>query len=305
MTKPRSPEEWLRLAEEQAARSSATAGDEQVLEVPQDDVSSEPATSDQPHGPGPSRTREASSRRRVPAPPTTPPRPPARARPPEADRGAWARPRRVVEASDATVTKVLVGAMVLVFLYEQTLSGNAAGAFRADWALWGPAVDDGRWWQLLTPALLHANLMHIGFNAYLLWALGGQLELGTGHLRFALVFVGSVLGGSLGSLLLQPDAAAIGASGGVFGLFGFFAVRLLVRGQNPMQSQIGPLILLNLVFTFAVPGIAIGGHIGGLFAGGLLGGVLTWADDRDQRTLGLVAAAAATLAMAVGGIGVA
>lgn len=211
----------------------------------------------------------------------------------------------MVEASEPTVTKILVGAMVLVFLYQQTLDGRALNAFQADWALFGPAVESGRWWQLLTPALLHASLLHIGFNGYLLWVLGGQVELAKGHLRYGLVFVGSVLGGSVGHLLLQPDSAAVGASGGVFGLFGFFAVMMLVRGLNPMQSQIGPLILLNLAFTFLVPGIAIGGHLGGLLAGGALGGILTSADDRDQRTLGVMLAAIVTAALFAAGVAVA
>ena len=39
--------------------------------------------------------------------------------------------------------------------------------------------------------------------------------------------------------------------------------------MQEIQSQIGLFVVLNLVFTFAVPGISIGGHIGGLIGGAL------------------------------------
>jgi membrane associated rhomboid family serine protease len=39
------------------------------------------------------------------------------------------------------------------------------------------------------------------------------------------------------------------------------------RGIDPMQSGIGPVILINLVLSFVIPNVSIGGHLGGLVGG--------------------------------------
>src|SRR3712207_9209330 len=62
----------------------------------------------------------------------------------------------------------------------------------------------------------------------------------------------------------DPTTQTVGASGAVFGLMGAAFVLSRARGIDPMQSGIGPMILLNLAFTFFFPGISIGGHLGGL-----------------------------------------
>ena len=56
-----------------------------------------------------------------------------------------------------------------------------------------------------------------------------------------------------------------------------------VRGISVMQSGIGPMILLNLVITFTIPGISIGGHIGGLIGGAAIGCVILEFDKRRVR----------------------
>jgi membrane associated rhomboid family serine protease len=79
------------------------------------------------------------------------------------------------------------------------------------------------------------------------------------------------------TLLFAPESAAAGASGAIFGLFGLAFVvsrrRHLLLGPQAraMLSQVGALLVVNLVFTFAVPGISWTGHIGGLLVGALIG----------------------------------
>jgi membrane associated rhomboid family serine protease len=68
-------------------------------------------------------------------------------------------------------------------------------------------------------------------------------------------------------LLLSPNSVTVGASGAVFGLMGAAFVLQRLRGADAMASGIGPVILLNLAITFVIPGISIGGHLGGLIGG--------------------------------------
>ena len=134
------------------------------------------------------------------------------------------------------------------------------------------------YWRLVTAGFLHAGLLHIGFNMYILYWLGTMLEPALGRVRFVALYFASLLAGSLGALLLSPNAVTVGASGAVFGLMGAAFVIQRARGIDPMQSGIGPLILLNLGLTFVIPGISIGGHIGGL-----VGGVLACLRDGAAR----------------------
>ncbi len=86
----------------------------------------------------------------------------------------------------------------------------------------------------------------------------------SGALRFALIYFVSLLAGSFGALLLTPTGLTVGASGAIFGLMGAALVVMRNRGINPMESGLGLWIGLNLLITFTIPGISIGGHIGGL-----------------------------------------
>ena len=102
-----------------------------------------------------------------------------------------------------------------------------------------------------------------------LYVLGELLEPAIGRLRFGLIYFASLLAGSFGALLLEPTAPTVGASGAVFGLMGAAFVVMRHRGINPMESGLGLWIGLNLLITFTIPGISIGGHIGGLVGGAL------------------------------------
>jgi membrane associated rhomboid family serine protease len=174
--------------------------------------------------------------------------------------------------------------------------------------LFGPAIDvGGDYWRLVTSGFLHANLLHIGLNMYLLWVLGQMLEPAIGSLRFAAIYFVSLLSGSFGALLVNPAKPTLGASGAVFGLMGAAFIELRHRGIDPMQAGIGGLILFNLVFSFLFPGISYGGHIGGLIGGGLAAMALHAGDRARSRALGFagcavlaVAAAAAAIAAASG-----
>jgi membrane associated rhomboid family serine protease len=126
------------------------------------------------------------------------------------------------------------------------------------------------WYRLVTSGFLHYGLIHLGFNMYLLYMLGQMLEPALGRVRFLLVYLAGLLGGSAGVLLLQPDALTAGASGAVFGLMSLAFVGYWLHGANPMSTSIGGLFVLNLVLTFMLSDrISVGGHLGGALAGAL------------------------------------
>jgi membrane associated rhomboid family serine protease len=211
----------------------------------------------------------------------------------------------IVAGGDPTATYVLIALNVLAFV--GSLAGGGAVASRGGGgvidhgALYAPAVADGEYWRLITSGFLHAGLIHIGFNMYLLYILGSMLEPSIGRARFLALYFTSLLGGSLGALLLNPDSLTVGASGAVFGLMGGAVVIMRARGFDPMASGIPMLIGLNLVLTFLFPGISIGGHIGGLAAGVVAAFVLVWVGDRVRSAVvpvGICVAMAAAFAVA-------
>jgi membrane associated rhomboid family serine protease len=125
------------------------------------------------------------------------------------------------------------------------------------------------WYRLVTSGFLHFGILHLAFNMYFLYVLGPMLEPGLGRVRFLLFYVASLLGGSLGVLVLDSGGITAGASGAVFGLLAGATVGLWRRGINPFSTGIGTALILNLFITFAIPGISIGGHLGGAVAGAL------------------------------------
>jgi membrane associated rhomboid family serine protease len=130
------------------------------------------------------------------------------------------------------------------------------------------------WYRLVTSGFLHFGIFHIAFNMYFLYVLGPMLEPGLGRINFLLLYMASLLGGSLGVVVLDSGGITAGASGAVFGLLAAATVGLWRRGVNPFTTGIGTTLVLNLFITFAIPGISIGGHIGGAIAGAICGAVM-------------------------------
>jgi membrane associated rhomboid family serine protease len=192
------------------------------------------------------------------------------------------------EAIPVTIALIAVNVILFLASGRMTLSGGGGDALFRELALWGPAVQSGDWWRLVTGGFLHSNFLHIAFNMYLLWLLGRELEPVLGSVRFAVLYLTALLGGTFGALLLAPTAVTVGASGAVFGLMGATLVEIHRRGFDPLRSGIMALIGLNLVLSFVLPGISIGGHVGGLLAGLAAGLLFRVADARRVPVLGYV-----------------
>ena len=168
-------------------------------------------------------------------------------------------------------TCVLIAINVIVFLVEIASGsgglGEQHGKMIVDFGLYGPFVAEGEWYRLVTSGFLHASLFHIGFNMLLLFFLGRLLEPALGTPRFLTLYFASLLAGSLGALILEPNSLGIGASGAIFGLAGATFIIARGRGMDALAGQVGFLIIINLVFSFTARNISIGAHIGGLIGG--------------------------------------
>jgi membrane associated rhomboid family serine protease len=199
------------------------------------------------------------------------------------------------------VTQVLIGINAAVFVAElasgsNTVSGGG-GDFVDRYSLFAGAVAAGDWWRIVTSGFIHFGLLHLGMNMFALWILGQQMEQALGRLRFSVLYFVALLAGALGVLLISPNELTGGASGAIFGLLGAAIAGQRAQGRSIWDSGLGGVLLLNLGFTFLVPHISIGGHLGGL-AGGYLVGVMFFDLGPRSKSPGLAIGAAVALGVA-------
>ena len=200
-----------------------------------------------------------------------------------AARRQFNRARGAYATYPAYVTWAIIVINIAVFVadaasvgFAMSFMGGSGQLMEAGW-LYAPDVANGEWYRLVTSMFLHFGIVHIAFNMYALYLFGPLLEQLYGHIEYLVIYFLCGIGGSVLTLLFAPESAAAGASGAIFGLFGLAFVvsrrRHLLLGPQAraMLSQVGALLVINLVFTFAVPGISWTGHIGGLLVGGLIG----------------------------------
>jgi membrane associated rhomboid family serine protease len=197
-----------------------------------------------------------------------------------------------LRAGRAPATYALIAINVAAFVAE--IAGGAGaleagGKVVSDGGIYGPAIANGDWWRIVTGGFLHAGLIHIGFNMYVLFILGSLLEPGIGTPRFLAVYFVSLLAGSFGALLLSPNVVTVGASGAIFGLMSAAFIVARHRGIEQLAGQIAFFIAINLFFTLGVGGISVGGHLGGLVGGALAGLLIVFAERRARRPVELEA----------------
>jgi membrane associated rhomboid family serine protease len=201
------------------------------------------------------------------------------------------------------VTYTLMAVNIAVYLW--TVNANRTidfGRFKHGeytLALAKPFIEQNHeYYRLVSSGFLHYSIFHIGMNMLLLFQLGQLLEPAIGRVRFGLLYFSSLLAGSFGALLLQPNGLTGGASGAVFGLMAAAAIGLHRRGVNVFKTGIGTTLILNLVITFTIPGISVGGHLGGAIAGAICGFVILapghavmpkWASYATPITVALIA----------------
>jgi rhomboid protease GluP len=173
------------------------------------------------------------------------------------------------------VTYSIIALTVIVFLLQVGTEFFLEIDIPAVYGIkYNPYIDRGQFWRLITPVLLHGDLMHIGFNMYAVYILGRGLEQFYGHGRFLLLYLLGGFAGTTFSYLLTENPS-LGASTATFGLLMAYGVLgLLNRNVFGQQSQrivrnVVQVALINIILGLT-PGIDNWGHIGGAIGGALL-----------------------------------
>lgn len=128
---------------------------------------------------------------------------------------------------------------------------------------------------------LHADINHLFNNMLILFFLGTMIEKEVGHIRYAILYLLSGIGGNLISLynkiLMNEGAATLGASGAVFGLDGVLLAMVLFSKEkmpNVTPVRVGLMILLSLYNGFKGQNIDNAAHVGGLITGFVFGSIM-------------------------------
>lgn len=185
-------------------------------------------------------------------------------------RRAAPKVRTVMAATAPAVMTVIV--ITVGFFFAQQIIADLDDEF----ALIPALVEDGEWWRLLTPMLVHApGLFHVAMNMLVLYVYGPNVEQAYGKLEFVAVYVTSGFLGSAFSYSFGSGRPSVGASGAIFGVVGALAVYLYKRRASTVIGQYlqGLIVFLglNLVISLLLPRIDVFAHLGGFVGGALLG----------------------------------
>ena len=183
-----------------------------------------------------------------------------------------------------SLTTLLIAVNVVAYVLQTTTGGRIIDrGFLSPQAV----LEYGQWGRVFSAAFLHWNLAHIGLNMLALYSVGNEVEAIYGKTRFALLYVLAIVGSGLAIIYFSSgwNVATLGASGAIYGLFGALVaigLRLGERGRAMIMSVV-PVVVINLAFTFSIPGISVQGHVGGLITGFLAGLVLFMGADVRRR----------------------
>jgi len=213
-------------------------------------------------------------------------------------------------ASRVVVIPAIVAVNVVVFV-AMLASGVDALSPAVDQLLtwggnFGPRTTTGEWWRLGSCTFVHAGIVHIGLNMYLLLAGGWLVERWLGRAAVVVIYVASGLAGSIASVIWYPAAVSVGASGAVFGIYGALFALVLRRRRNVDPATMKRLRLLaglflafNLVIAFVlVDGVDMAAHLGGVVVGFGCGAAMAAERPRRRVVIGLAALVVAAFAVA-------
>lgn len=146
------------------------------------------------------------------------------------------------------------------------------------------------WWRFISPIFLHAGFVHLGFNVYVQYQIGSELEAMWGTMTWIIIFLLSGMGGNLASAIFLPTSIGVGASGSIMGMLGAWMLDLIIHwSDDDPENFLDPqdavfarknrrrtifMLLVNIIITFAmsvVPLVDWAAHVGGTVFGIILG----------------------------------
>mmetsp|Transcript_13203 Transcript_13203/g.28991 ORF Transcript_13203/g.28991 Transcript_13203/m.28991 type:complete len:381 (+) Transcript_13203:268-1410(+) len=179
-------------------------------------------------------------------------------------------------------------------------------------------LQDGEWWRLITPILLHAGLLHLVANVAVQVDAGAFFEKEWGSVRWLVIYLTSAVASSICSVIFMPQAVSVGSSGAVMGLFGGKLAEVLLRcaerddtDQAKVSHQVRKeqcvavtcSVVLVMAFSF-IPYVDWAAHLGGLI-GGLVVGCFVFALELEWvpcRAVWILMGLAMTVIMFVMGL---
>lgn len=200
--------------------------------------------------------------------------PPVQPQPARQDR------QRPLRGAPAVIIFILLNAAV--FLVEMSFGdfGDAGTLHRLGALEPYSVVVLGEYWRLITALFLHAGVTHLFFNLFALYMLGPGLERAIGSARFAVAYLISGLGSSVGVVVLSLSGfirpvQVVGASGCVLGIVGAWAGFLLRHRHVPRARErllnILVIVAIQTAFDLTTPQVSTAAHICGLVTGLFVG----------------------------------
>ena len=175
---------------------------------------------------------------------------------------------------DCSVTIALAAINIIIYIYC-TYAGEVVynvGCMDAERVLL-----DGEYYRFFTSMFMHGGIDHIVSNMIFLIALGEMLERVIGHIRFAVLYLLSGVGGSLFSIanvvLSGNRYTAIGASGAVFGLVGALLILVVINNGHYQGISIKRMIFAIAYMVYdgtRSEQVDNAAHVGGLIFGVLI-----------------------------------
>jgi hypothetical protein len=174
-----------------------------------------------------------------------------------------------------SATLVLVALNIIIFIFQVATKNSFTETF---------VVHKGDLftapWTLVTSMFLHANILHIFINMWVLFMFGMVVEQRIGTKRFVFIYMVSGILASIASSLIYP--AALGASGAIMGILGVAIILMpdlrVILVIIPMSLRTAGIILALSDIFGILPGVAHAAHLAGLASGLLYGLIL-----KDKR----------------------